>query len=136
MKCVKTGRLEKLVKQLEPHTYPIDGNGRLAPTGEPYITLMSFGIKQEGACTNFFLTDIEAVDSFFKTINWYFEFTSSQTFTSIPTVYWRSRPILHRKRYEYPYNYSESDYCSKRLRKKQYTVRCRLLCSNKPIKGE
>jgi hypothetical protein len=119
---VKTARLERLVGQLEPFTYPIDGDCRLAPTGQPYVTLMSAGIKPEGATTDFSTTEKEAVDDFIEQIGDYIRRHSG-------TLYWRLRPRLRRCRYRYNYDY---DIDRKEKRIKQYTVRCRLLCSCKP----
>ena len=129
MKCVKTGRLEKLIKAVELFTYPVDGNCRLAPTGEPYVTFISSGIKEEGECADFHMTAVEAVNDFWENIGNYISRQSG-------TIYWRLRPVLCHSQYELPWDYGFDGNFNKRLRNKQYTVRCRLLCSKKPIKGE
>ena len=121
MNGVKTARLERFVKQLEPFTYPIDGDCRLAPTGQPYVTIMSAGIKPEGESTEFYLIANEAVSDFIEQVANYIRKHSG-------TLYWRVRPRL----YQHRYRYSSEDFYIKEERKKQYTVRCRLLRSCKP----
>ena len=134
MKGVKTARLEKFVDGLGNITCPEDGNGRFAPTGEPYITIMSSGITPEGEQTTFYLTEKEAVDCFIESVANYV------SDCKWGLIYWRMRPKLLRSYYRYNYNNVSHwlniyDLDSKTERTKQYTVRCRILRSNLRIKG-
>jgi hypothetical protein len=122
---VKTARLERLVKSLEHMTYPFDGDCQLAPNGDPYITLVSSGIKPEGASTDFKLTESDAVDSFTEQLGTYIGQHKG-------TLYWRIRPTLIRSEYEYPWDFDGRKYRA-RKRTKQYTVRCRLLRADTPL---
>lgn len=67
--------------------YPIDGDCRSAPTGEPFITYCSAGSKPEGKPTNIYYSHEEAVDEFEKTIRDIIKMGKG-------TLYWRMRPQI------------------------------------------
>jgi hypothetical protein len=114
MKSIKTKRLLDLENSV--HAFYPDGNTRYAPSGEPYVTIFGDRIKPEGEYGVWFSSDIEAVDKF--TVAFY-DYVKSK----MPgLLYWRMRPLLHYRAFEYDYtgfNKIDTD--------KNYTCRCRVL---------
>ena len=71
------------------HFYENIGNMRYCPTGEPYQTVTSAGIKIEGDLVELFKTSREAIEEWGKTIK---KITNSAKRKSI--VFWRRLPEL------------------------------------------
>lgn len=97
-----------------------------AVTGEPYVTLVSGGIKPEGAAAPSFATEDEAWEKFWKSFLAYVEpFDRREHQVPKACIYLRSLPHMHEVTVDSP---RPSDGVSPHV---QYRVRCRLLISDK-----
>ncbi len=101
--------LMKVFRDLRVVSYRDEGNFMYCPTGEPYMTVASAGIKPEGAKTDLFDSERKAFDAWNDTIR---EVVKGVDRTLMGenegklTVYWRRKPEM---KYLEPYRLLDKD---------------------------
>lgn len=105
--------LAAAVKAFEKHftVYPQQGTSRLAPTGEPFVTVDTGGIRAEGERLHAAATPADAIGGWITNAR---KLIPTGDIASC-TLYWRDRPSLGQLSYG------------------GWTVYARLLISNKPV---